>query len=328
MKRLLMAVLLTAVLLAALSALLDLSAEAAAEGAAQAASRLSAGGVGLALALYALSYVGRGGRLAALLPARPPLALLVSISARHNLLNLLLPLRSGEASLPIMLKSEAGRPLAEGAAALVVARVLDLISVAAWLLLGLALIGGDAQDSLLPRSAAVGVGLLLALLCLKPAGRALARTLQARTGRIARFAAQAGSHLAAQPAGALLAAAGLSLITWLCTYGACFVLLADMAGPGHSVPEALAAIDFQTSLVGSTVLHLSGILPVNTLAGIGPWEAGWTAGYMLVGLPQDAALASAVVSHGAILAFVLLLGGLGWLAAPRLRIVESAGPAA
>ena len=64
-------------------------------------------------------------------------------------------------------------------------------------------------------------------------------------------------------------------------------------------------------------------VPVNTLAGIGPWEAGWTAGYVLVGVDQTAALASAVVSHGAILAFVSLLGGLGWVLRGRGPTVEN-----
>jgi uncharacterized membrane protein YbhN (UPF0104 family) len=312
-KRVALAVLVTLVVVAVLAALLDLSAEAAAEGAASAAKRLSFGGVALAFALYAASYVGRGLRLSALLPGHTPLVPLVTISARHNLFNLILPLRSGEASLPLMLKAEVGRSLAEGAAALVVARVLDLASVAAWLLVGLSITGGDADATLTGRAVAILAALLVGLVALRPIAGALGRRLADSEGRVGSFVARSAGHLAAQSLGSLLAAAVASLVTWGLTYGACFALLHDMSGPGEPVPEALAAVDFSRSLVGSTVLHLAGILPINTVAGIGPWEAGWTAGYVLVGLERTAALASAVVSHAAILAFVSILGGLGWM---------------
>lgn len=312
MKRLALALLLTVIVVGLLMAFTDLSAGAAMEDSAEAAARLSPLGVVLAFLLYGLSYVGRGVRLALLLPGSAKVPLLVSISARHNLLNLVLPLRSGEASLPLMLRAEAGRSLAEGTAALVVARVLDLLSVATWMLVGLALVHRDADDDLPLRAGLILAGLLLALGLLRPVGRAVARLLAGRKGRLGSFAGRAAGHLAAQPRGVLLLAGLVSLLTWLLTYGSCYVLLHDMGGAGHPVTESLAAVGFPASLVGSSMLHLAGILPINTLAGIGPWEAGWTAGYLLVGVPEDAALASAVVSHGAILLFVSVLGGLGW----------------
>jgi len=312
-KRLAIAALLTAVLLGVLAVALDLSAQAAAESTAQAARRLSLPGVVLAFAFYALSYVGRGLRLSFLLPGHTPLLPLVSISARHNLFNLILPLRSGEASLPLMLRAELSRPLAEGAAALLVARVLDLLAVAAWLLTGLLLTGGEADALLGGRAALILGALLLAVTSLRPGARWMTARLSGQTSRLGAFALRCAEHLAGQPRGRLAAATLASLVTWGLTYGACYTLLHDMSGSGHPVPEALAGIDFSMSLVGSTVLHLTGILPINTLAGIGPWEAGWTAGYVLVGLDRSAALASAVVSHAAILGFVSVLGGLGWL---------------
>jgi len=325
-KRLLTALLAAVVLLGLLAVGFDLQASTAITGVAEAAGNLSWQLVGAAFGMYALSYVGRGLRLAVLLPGHAPLARLVSISARHNLLNLVLPLRSGEASLPLMLKGEVGRPLAEGTAALLIARILDLGAVAAWLLVGLSASTAVADRSLALPAGSLLATLLVGLLAVRPLSALAARHFHESDGRITGFIGRTAGHLADLPLQRLALAAAVSLMTWLLTYGACFALLTDMGSPTGTVGPALAGVSFVDSLVGSTALHLVGILPINTLAGIGPWEAGWTAGYVLVGVEETAALASAVVSHGAILAFVSLLGGLGWVL--RGRVPVAGQPAA
>jgi uncharacterized membrane protein YbhN (UPF0104 family) len=68
--------------------------------------------------------------------------------------------------------------------------------------------------------------------------------------------------------------------------------------------------------VGTTGLHLTAILPVNTPAGVGAWEAGWTAGYVLAGVDELAAAASAVGTHIVIFGFILVLGALSILLRP------------
>lgn len=312
MKRAALAVLVLALLLGAFVAFADLSARAAADGARAALLQLSPAGVGLALLLYLASYLGRSLRLAALLTGPAPVLQLLSITARHNLLNLLLPARTGEASLPVLLRAEAGRSLAEGTGALIVARVLDLGAVAAWLVTGLLLRGAAEGSDLGPAAGAALVVLLAGLGLLRPVAARLAAALASRRGRAATFLSAAASEVARPTTPRLLQAGLCSLATWLCTYGACFALLADMGGAGHPVTEALAGVDFAASLVGSTALHFVSILPLNTVAGVGPWEAGWTAGYVAVGLDESAALASALVSHAAILGFACLLGALGW----------------
>lgn len=335
MKRLVLALLGTAVLCAVLVSVFDLD---PAEISARVGDRfavLSWTHVALGFVLYALVYAGRAARLAVLLPGLDAsFGHLVSIAARHNLLNLVLPLRSGEISLPWMLRSEAGRTLAEGTAVLLVARVLDLSCVATFMLLGLAVgrsaeAGGDVGV----HAALILVALLAGLLVSRPLCGAVARRLGTedapRTGdaasvaapaatrrwtaRVRAFVARGASHLATLPRGRLLAAGGVSLVTWGLTYASLFVLLRGMVGD-DPVGRSLAGIDGSMHLLGATGLHLTSILPVNTLAGVGAWEAGWTAGYVFAGLDEQAAGVSGIVSHVLVFGFILVLGGLGFLA--------------
>jgi hypothetical protein len=51
---------------------------------------------------------------------------LFRVTQVHNLLNVMLPLRTGETSFPLLMRSEFGVPLAHGTSALLVLRLLDL----------------------------------------------------------------------------------------------------------------------------------------------------------------------------------------------------------
>ena len=335
MKRLAVGLLLSVVVLGLVWGLADLSGQAAAEGVSEAFGSLSVGGLGLAFLCYGLSYLGRAWRLAVLLPGPDRLLHLASISARHNLFNLVLPLRSGEACLSLMLKRETGRSLAEGAAALVVARVLDLLSVALYLSAGLAFAGLGEEDGgadavtradVALRTAWIVGGLVAGLLLLRPLARWFAGRWAPTTGdeatagfvrKLTRFAGRTAQHLAEQPLPRLAGALVVSLLTWGLTYGACYALVVDMAGPTGSVGPELAGVTFVASLVASTFLHLTGILPINTLAGLGPWEGGWVAGYVFIGVSQAAAFASALASHAAVFGMIALLGGLALVTAGR-----------
>ncbi|MBI4881080.1 MAG: flippase-like domain-containing protein [Planctomycetes bacterium] len=94
---------------------------------------------------------------------------------------------------------------------------------------------------------------------------------------------------------------------WLCTLLSCYALL------------RAAGVDFafSASILGSTGLSVALILPINTFAGVGSFEAGWTVGYRLAGLEMESALATAVFAHLFILLFAALLGCLGMVLVRR-----------
>jgi len=272
--------------------------------------------VALSLLVYAASYFGRGLRLGILMPRASGLLHLTSISARHIFLAVILPFRMGEAALPVMLVRECGRPLVESASVLGVMRVLDLLAVAIWLLLGLALWTGPASSagdaSQVGVRALVALAVLLAgLLLMRPVCRALSPLARSHRRPVA-LLGQLAESVAGLRSGQLARAVAVSQITWGCTYGACWLLLRAMVAP-PGLGAATATVGFAQSLVGTTGLHLSAVMPVSPVASIGTWEVGWTAGYALVGLPAQDAASSAIVSHVVIFAFIALTGAAGWL---------------
>ena len=319
MRRLLGALLVSAILVALLATLTELRWREVAD----TLSALEWPLVGLSLLVYAASYVGRGLRLQALLPGAAGLVHATSISARHIFLAVILPFRMGEAALPLMLVRECGRPLVESASMLGVMRVLDLLAVAVSLMLGLAFstgLGGapagapgtpgDAGQVATRGGIALAV-LVLALLLMRPVCRALAplsRSVHKPVALLGRLAESVTLLSAGQLARSVL----ITQLTWMCTYGACWILLRAMTAP-PALGAATADVSFAESLVGTTGLHLSAVMPISPVASIGTWELGWTAGYTIVGLPAAEAASSAIVSHVVIFAFIALIGGAGWL---------------
>ncbi|WJH39454.1 flippase-like domain-containing protein [Aliirhizobium terrae] len=76
---------------------------------------------------------------------------LLRLTQVHNLLNIMLPFRSGEASFPLLMKREFDLPLARGTAALFVMRLFDLHALLAAAGIGLVLQTGDQGGALWAR---------------------------------------------------------------------------------------------------------------------------------------------------------------------------------
>ena len=111
----------------------------------------------------------------------------------------------------------------------------------------------------------------------------------------------------------LFAAFLASCLTWLCIFATCYLVLLyfEVVDP--------AEITFGLSIVGTTALNVTCVLPINGLGNLGTWEAGWAAGYMLLGMDKATAFQTGFGLHIAIYGFALLLGALGWLGTWRRR---------
>jgi hypothetical protein len=315
-KRIVSAAVATAVIGALLLAFLGLNLSEMGQGVADRLRALSPRLLGFAFAFYLASYFGRALRLAVLLPGLRGMVHLASIAARHNFLNLVLPFRTGELSLPWMLSREYGRSLAEGGAALLVCRILDLLCVAAYLALGIAWygLGGSTAEHASMRVAGVLVSLAVIIPLMGPVAKKISGLLATESGgRLRRFFSRATGHLATMSLGQLASATLVSLGTWALTYTTYYFMVQAMAGP-DPIGQQLGDITFSRSLVGTTGLHLSTVLPVNTLGGIGTWETGWVGGYtLLAGVGKQAAGVSGVMSHLINFAFITVLATAGFL---------------
>ncbi len=265
--------------------------------------------VAAALAIHAVMLLLRGLRLRVLLPDSPPgPGTAWAITAAGRVAALFLPFRSGELVLPWLLRRHAGVPVATGVAVLVAARAFDLAALGVW---------GTVSLLWLARGSTTALGaaiLLLVPLLILPvlaetayrlARRcAAARGLEAR--RIARKVRRlrAALHGLARRPGRLAAAAGLSLAVWGAVWLLTWVLLAGM---GHRWPLAV-------TVAGSAAASIANLVPLNLVANVGTLEAGWTAGFVALGIPANEAAATGFATHLWSLFFAVAAGAVGWAA--------------
>lgn len=271
----------------------------------------------LGLVAYVLCYVCRAIRFRMLLPGVDvPLGKTTAIVAVHNLLNMLLPARTGELSYVYLAQNKLGAKLSQGAASLVVARLYDLVGIAAFFLTAFVLTRhDDGHETQIAIGAVLLLGgSLLALAALGPIVGATVSFLRRfdwfREGFPARLLLKLeslGSELAASKRrGQFLPLFLVTQAQWLFTFLTCFGILRACEG-AHDFP-------FIASIVGSTGLSLALILPINPVGNVGTFQAGWILGYTLVGLDKQTATASAIAAHLAILLYASLLAAWGYLA--------------
>lgn len=216
----------------------------------------------------------------------------------HNLLNNLLPMRSGETSFPVLMRRYFLMPLPQSIAALLWFRVMDLHALIA---IGLAALG----SRWLPQWQVVcllilwlGLAWLLFHLQQKSAFSAIGDRLPPRWKL--RFA-QANAGLP-QTRGAFLRAFVWTVANWVVKLGI-FAWILTLFTP---MPAAAA-------LIGAIGGDLTTVLPFHGVAGAGTYEAGVVSALVPFGISSDAALMAAVNLHLFVLGSSLIGGGFGLL---------------
>ncbi len=217
------------------------------------------------------------------------------LSVLHNVANNLLPMRSGEAAFPLLLRRYFGQRLLHGTFALVVIRLLDLH------FLGLvALAALYARSAQLPWILAGALWLAALPLAFALRGRVLAWA-QGGQGRWRGLLSEAIGALPERP----LQIARLYLwtaLSWITKVVAFAAVLC------HFVP-----LELWQALAGIIGAELSSILPVHGIAGTGSYEAAAVGVLVPLGVPMDQALTGAVNLHLFLLGVTALLGVLGLL---------------
>jgi hypothetical protein len=207
----------------------------------------------------------------------------------HNVFNNLLPMRSGEASFPILMAREFLVPFSRSIPGLVYLRVLDLHFV---LFLATSVLLWDRGP----------VGWVLAL-ALAPFPYAIFRVqgglsgqLKGREGKLAKVGKEILQGLPAS--------AGVFWTTWLWTAVNWTVKLLVFAW----ILRAFAPMPFSYALLGSTTGELSSVLPFHGIAGAGTYEAGVLASLVPLGVELESALKAAVNLHLFVLGASILAG--------------------
>ncbi|MCF3642725.1 flippase-like domain-containing protein [Rhizobium sp. TRM95111] len=263
------------------------------------------GPVALVLALLVSTYFVRAWRLYCYFPQETSgrFVALFHLAQVHNLLNIMLPFRSGETSFPLLMRSEFGVPLVRATSALLVMRLLDLHALLAAGGVGLvAGRGARATDWLL-----WALFLAAPLVCFRLKNPILGVLRRRLGGKAARLLAEVEAGLPATTAD-FLRAAGATAVNW----GVKVVVFAWGLSMMGIVPLAAC---FGGALGG----ELSSVLPFHAPAGVGTYPAGIAAGAVALGAPThmaalDLLARASVAMHlvmmvsavlGAVLAFLL-----------------------
>lgn len=247
------------------------------------------GWAGVGVLIYYLNYLLRALRLRILLPRK--LAFWpdgIWIACFHGMTTYLFPMRTGDLSLPMLLKSHCGVDLMAAGRVLVKARLLDVMSLGCFTLF--AAVALPAPVSPFFRVVWIGAGTTMVLFpqmvrfLLRFHGWKKIRLLRqlAEVGRVSRFRR---------------AEIGISLGIWLAISGGLYC-----AARAIHLPIGVGGILFLV-----TVQLPLQLLPIQGIANAGNHEGGWMAALSLLGIPSDAALRFALTSHTLLLLYVLAI---------------------
>lgn len=224
----------------------------------------------------------------------------------NNALNLLLPMRSGEASFPLLMNRWFGVNVAHATGTLIWLRLLDLHVLAAVgaLCVAVGWIGSAGLSTSLDVAALLAVAAPTLLFLLR--GR-LAAYCEARGGRIASIAHKLLDGVPQRGRG-LIFDLSLTWSAWGVKLAALGWLLAN-----------LAQLPLAAGVLGAIGGDLSTVLPIHTPGGFGTYEAGALAALATSLQPTAALLAAVVNLHLFVLTAALLAGAAAWLLGPHGR---------
>jgi len=228
----------------------------------------------LVLALLVGTYFIRTHRMQDYFPreTRGQFLRLFRVTQVHNLLNIMLPFRAGETSFPLLMRSEFGVPLAHGASALLVLRLLDLHALLA--AAGLGLVASASRPYL--AAALWALFLLLPLILFPLKNRLIATIRQRLPERLATLVDEIDDGLP-RDVSAFTRAWLLTVVNW----GIKVLVLAW-------VLVLMGVLPLAATFGGALGGEISSILPVHAPAGVGTYPAGIAAGAAAFGSARDA----------------------------------------
>lgn len=230
---------------------------------------------------------------------------LVRIAFQLNFFNFILPMRLGELSYPVQMRRIYGQPLLESMGVLLAARLFDLATLAAILLVlvvKFGFFGGALLNAGLAALAVVAAGFPIILGTVG----SLVTPLAERLPKFSRHALSLGSAFRTlgdrRVQGASIA---LSLAIWI-SYGLMAVLVASALSPDVGLAQGM---------LGAAAGNVAFALPVNGIAGFGPAQAAWVFAVTSAGVPWREAAVTALGVHAVSLASALLFGGAAMIVA-------------
>ena len=268
---------------------------------------------------YLLAFLFQALRFKWLLHSKDiPLLKLFGISILYNLSNMVLPSKLGELSYPYLLNKFAGLNITEGLASLIASRVYDL-----FIILTIFLFASIGFQSFLKINLFLIIllaGLLISLpflvffymsSLLMLASNVLER-ISKGFGTINKKPCQwtqrkihemSEDFCAIKARVTSFSVTLTSLATWIMVVWAFYSFLRGFG----------IEISFLKVVFGSTVGLMTSSLPISGIGNWGTLEAGWVAGFLMVGLSKEKAIATGLGVHILLLILCAVMGLMSWI---------------
>ena len=262
--------------------------------------------------LYICSYILRALRFHILLNGEVGIWDLFNIVCVHNMVNSILPARTGELSYIYLLKKLHNKNTGEGIATLFVARVFDIISIS--LLFGVsALMIRDLPEIFTPVVFLIVFILTLIvifLIMLLYFGNAFLnlvrmffRRFELEEKQIVKYMLRKGKETVdsfeiIKTNGRFIETITVSIGIWLSLYLLNYTLVIAMG----------INLDFFTIVLASTFAVFTTVLPIQGVGGFGTIEGGWAIGFVAAGLTKEVAISSGFGVHIITIFYLLILG--------------------
>lgn len=239
---------------------------------------------------YVVNYIFRGFRLKIMAgPSMESWQKAFHFSALHGCFSYLLPFRTGDASLPVLLKATGKINFKTGVGILVKSRFMDFSMLGIFSVLGSFFITGKISTTVQAFWMISGFFLILSWYIFKKFGSISAYLLQKKfkyeldVSVIFKFEWMEFF---------------VTFLIWTCIYASQYCMIRSI-GIDLRLPEIIFLSAIQLPLQ---------LLPVQGLANSGNHEGGWVAALVLIGFNTQEALKFALASHGVLIGYVALLG--------------------
>lgn len=270
-------------------------------------STLSVIDMQILIALMCVASLARSARVAVSLQLSHAPVTLFHVCNTHNLLNNLLPMRTGELTFPVLMRHHFGLPHTESGMHLIMYRLLDLLAL---LSVGLVVFLSQFNLWLVLISIVLTAGLLALS---NPIRRALIQ-LAANWQQPPSFILKVSQALQRMPTSGKRYWLGIFLtyLQWSAKLAAFLYLVAQMSDIG--IPDAILAI------VGA---DLSSVLPIHGVAGSGTFEAGFVLAGSLGDGHSEILLSAAVQLHLFLLASAIAMATFSFILMSAIKLLTS-----
>ncbi|MBE9191771.1 flippase-like domain-containing protein [Gloeocapsopsis crepidinum LEGE 06123] len=247
-----------------------------------------------------------------------PFFLIFQITCIYQFLNHILPVRSGELSLPLLLKRYSNYPYISSVASLLLTRIHDALALASIVSIGVGVAVLQGRIASLWLSSLVlslvAIALVIGLFIFMTKNQQLARTSRKRVTAykgINNFFIKVNNLIKTfynelliyRQLSLHLKLFSYSILLWLAIFILFWVVLQSL-GFSMSLSEVV---------LGSSLANLTQLLPISTLGNIGTLEAGWVFGFTLLGFDSYRMLTAGIVMHVIVILAAGIYGVLSWI---------------